>query len=506
MADDWGLAARPYVPPAINPLETLQGIEKYRILQNQNRISGLEAHQKQIDTNNLENFGNTGNPQSMRGSSPEAYQTTLSSKTTDENLKKDTISRTAAYIQGEKDERIKKELWKTYGNDWVKKGWIPAEVWDKHKDEPNDQVLGNLARGNISVPEYRQTSGEAEGAAARARAPYDFRETDPNRPVRAPAVQPGGPLANGQGPINVLTSPDPYGAGDQPPRSKNLTDTNAAIVPTPVPTSREAPPGSPAAAPGKNATATEDKNPYAKEVPDYQVGEAMPTGKGIVQAGKDPQFVQARTEGLKKYNEEYAPMATAASKSESSLGTMRTKLESGDATTSKLADVQNSAAGFLNAMGVPKEAIKGITGVDLSNQEVINKETVRMGMNYAKETNGMRQAAQTIQVELAANPSMLTSKDGNLKVIKIMEAGAKYDKEMVKAADAYMKKNNHLTGFETWWANTHPAAQFISKEAPWQPPSDISKMQNGITYEWKDGDRRFKGTYNAENGHMEPVN
>lgn len=479
---DYTLASRPYIPQAKDALETAQGLERYGILKSQHKISDLEAFQKEKDTQALIDYGNSRDAKSLEGASPELRSSTLSGDVTQEAMKKDVMSRTAAYIQGEKDPKIKKALWDTYGTDWVRKGWVSKEIWDKHKDTVNDDILGNLARGNMGVGEHRETTGQTAGARAAQEAPYQGREINPNVPYGYPAVRPGGP-AEGAPNTNALTPNAPYGgapsnAGPRPPGTVNLTDTKATVLP--------GVPGTPSAAPGTNIRAVDKTNPYSAEVPEVPVGRDMPTGKGIVNQGMDPLRATARTEGLKNFNETIAPMATAASKQESSLGTIRSEIESGRASTDKLAEVKNMVGGLLYAVTKDPAFVKNSTGLDMSSQEVVNKETVRMGMTYARETNGARQAVQALTIELAANPSMLTTQEGNLKVVKIMEAGAKYDKEMGKAAEAYMQKNDgHLTGFENWWAEKHPAAAFISKAVPYQVPGTVGDMRKGITYETK---------------------
>lgn len=499
MADpDYTLSSKVFVPKPIDPLETLQGIERYKILQNQEKITGLEAHQKGIDTRALADWKKTRDPMSLEGASPGLRTTVTEGDRGVDALKKETMSRDAHYLLNEKDPEIRKYLWQRKGDDYKRRGWITADTWDKIRDNPNDEALNNIIRGTTSVPEYRRTTGQEADADAAARSRYENREVDPTKPLITPAIRPGGALSGGS-PVGIIS-----GTGRTAPvGSVNLTDTQATVVPDPT----SPPIGSPAASgKGKIVTAKEDPNPYAKEVPDARVGQDTPTGPGVINQGMDPLRSTARTEGLKRYDTEIAPLATAASKTEASLGTMRAQLESGRGTTDSFTDVRNTLAGIMNAAGVPPETIRGVTGVNLADQEVMKKETVRMGMEYAKNTNGMRQAAQTIQVELAANPSMLTSEAGNLKVIKLMEAGAKYDKEMTKAADAWMKKNDgSLVGFENWWANKYPAAQFMSKVVPYvPPPGGKDKLQNGVTYEVPFKGGKFTGVWNTEAGKFEP--
>ena len=515
---DYTLASKVYQQP--NPLDTAKSFQQYNILSNEAKKTGLEAHQKEVDVNSLANYRNSRNAKDLEGASPELRSSTLSGDKTEMDIKKDTISRDAQYIAGEKDPVMKKKLWQLKGDSYVDKGWMPKEVWDLHRDNPSDAVLENLQRGNTSLPEWRDTTGQHAGADAAARAPYEGVQRDPTKPFEYPAAQPGGPLGNGSPVGRTLTNPQGAGAPisapgaaqpqPKPPGTVNLTDTNATVLPPKPGTVAPGVPGTPSAAPGTNAVPvnkTPTKLPYEDEVPEFKVGQDMPSGPGIVHPGIDPIRQEARATGLKQFNEDIQPKAAAASRNISNLGTMKAELDSGKVTTSSLAPIQETIAGYMNAFGMDPKTIKGATGVDLANQQTMEKSTVRQGLGYSKDTIGGREAYNSIQISLKANPSMMTSVDGNKQIVNSMIQGEKYDLERGKAAQAWMKKNDgSMTGFDNWWNKDHSPATFISKAIPYPvPQGGKSEMQNGVTYEFNFGGKKARGTYNAETGHLDPV-
>ena len=497
MADvDYTLASKVNPPPQIDPLKTLQGIEQYRSLQSENKTKGLEAHQKQIDTESLGRYGQSGSLKDLQGATPDLANTAAETQIKDMQLKSETLSRTAHRILGEPDPKEKTRLWDEALDHAVKKGWVPAKEAELHRGKPNDLLMEGIVRQNMGVAANRETLGTAAEAQAAARAKYEPREVDPTKPYEYPAVRPGGPLADGSpvGHFNSSNFNQRFGSTDQ-----NLTGhPNERVVSTTV---------TPAPADLTKA----DVNSYSKEVPEVKVGNTLPIGPGVVNQGMDPLFAKARNEGFDKYNKEYAPAASEASKAQATLGSLESEIRSGRVSTDRLAELKTSVAGFLYGMTKDASFVKNSTGVDLSSQELLNKDTTRMGLTFARQTEGAREAVQAIRIALAANPSMLTSETGNLKVIGVMKAAADYDKETSKAAHAYMQKNGgHLQGFEDWWADKHPASSFISKAVPYQIPSSPKDFKNGITYEFQTGIKNGKpvmgkGTYNADTHMMDPV-
>lgn len=501
---DYSLAAHPYIPPAQNPLETLKGIEQYRILQHENAKSELETQQKNIDFNKLNEYGSSGNSNDLKGASPELRTGALAGERSEEENKKDVMTRKAAEIYGEQDPKIKQYKWDRAKDDFVKRGWVDPETAKKYPT-PHDGVMENIIRGGLSVPDYRKTTGQETSSEEAARAPFQGREVNPAMPYEYPAVRPGGPLGAGAPPQTALGRGAPAGAptgtGPQPPRSANMTDTNATVLQP-----GQAPAGTPAAAgpPGtKNAAPVDKTNPYAAEVPEVKVGNDLPTGPGVVNQGIDPLRQAARMEGQKKFNEDVEPAATAAAKTRASLGTMKSELDKG-VKTDRLGEIKTTVAAGLYALTGDTDFVKKATGMTTANQEVFNKESTRMGLTFARQTEGAREAVQAIRIALGANPSLLNTEDGNRKIIGIMDQASKYDQERAKAAQAFMQKNDgHLTGFDTWFNQSHPPASFISKAVPYATViggRHIAKddLQPGVTYTYG-GDKgdQFKGTWDG---------
>ncbi len=507
---DYSLAAHPYVPPAANPLETLQGIERYRILQNQAKTTGLEAQQKQIDTDALKNYGDNGDTRALRGATPELRVGATAGNRGEEENKKDVMSRDANYIMGEKDPHLKQYLWDKKKADYVKKGWVDQATADKYPT-PHDGVLGNLARGNISVEQEGQMSGATAGNEAAARAPYQVEQTEPGRTVRYPAVGPGGPQEGAPAPRRSLipgVNPPAFSGAPSAPGGPAPAATPPAVQPPAGSPASKGPPGTVNAVP-VNKTPAANANPYAAEVPSVPVGHDMPTGRGIVQPGIDPVRTAAREEGLKKFNEDIEPTAAAAAHTRASLGTMKAELDKG-VTTDRLAELKTSVGAILYGLTKDADFAKKATGLTTANQEVFNKESTRMGLTFARQTEGAREAVAAIRIALGANPSLLNTEEGNRKIIGIMDQASKYDQERAKAAQAYMAKNDgHLTGFDTWFSQAHPPASFISKAVPYSTVVNgkhIAKddLQPGTTYTYggEKGDQ-FKGTWDGS--HFQPV-
>lgn len=495
---DYTLAAQIKGPVAKDPLEMALGLERYNLMRKENYAKEIDNRQKQIDFDALARYKQTRSPMDLEGATPDLRHTTLASDAQDQAIKKDVMSRDANYIQSETNPEIKKYLWQKKGEEYVRKGWVPKDVWDKHKDTPNDDILGNIIRGNMGVSEFRTTTGQAAGAEAAGRAPYDVREQNPMNPLIRPGVRPGGSVAAGSpvgNPFGGLPveGPAPSNTGPRPPGTVNLTDTNATVLP--------GVPGTPSAQPGRNIRAVDKTNPYASEVPEVKIGQDLPTGRGVVNQGIDPLRAKARTEGLDLYNKDIEPNAAAAAKTRAELGTMKAELDKG-VTTDRLAELKTSIAGFIYGVTKDPRMVNNLTGLDISNQEVFNKESTRMGLTFARQTEGAREAVAAIRIALGANPSLLNTEAGNRKIIAIMDQAAKYDQERSKAAQAYMQKNDgHLTGFDTWFSQTHSPAAFISKAVPYRvPPGGMAEMQPGVTYEWDNGTR--KGVWDGE--HFTP--
>lgn len=400
----------------------------------------------------------------------------------------------------------KAQRWDDYVDHFHDQGHINDSTWEYYKKSgPSDLVLHQAIASGTNPSEFGAISGQTAGNEARARAPYDYHPMEPNTPAGFPALLPGAPDLRGWG------GPASRGA------SPGTTGTAPPVGGSPgAPAPRAAVPGAPTANVDGTDTSVSDKsNPYYQSAPVQQVGRTLPKGPGIVNQGVDPAAVQAREEGLKE-NADISSTAQMATKTQGELGSMESELRSGKVDTNRLAEMKMSIAGYMNGMGMTPDQIKGTLGIDLPWTEVMNKDTTRMGLTFARQTEGAREAVQAIRIALGANPSILNTVAGNLKIIQIMDQGAKYDIERAKAAQGYMNKQQdatgtpHLVGFDNWFGQTNAPNRFISKAVPYQLPKlqngrvNEDNLKDGVTYEGLPG---YSGaaTYDAKNRHFNPI-
>lgn len=444
-------------------------------------IKALESVQKHRDTQKLKDFGENGNLTGLRGASPELGAVAATSEGRKNEVTGEERARTAHSIMNEPDPQRKLKMWQDAGDDWEKRGMIPPHInWKQIRDTPNDLILNNIIKGGMGVAANRETTGAAAAATAAGTAPFKPEVTQPGASVTYPAIAPGGPME---------------GAPPAPP-----IGSIAPIVPRSVPTQRILP-----AAKADEA----NTDPYYTGAPSFPVAPPVRTGPGVVDPGQHP-IAKVAAEKAMKTGDEIQSTAVAAQKTKASLNTMESELEGKKVGTNRLAELRLTVAGFIN--GVLQEpdgkTASAITGINLPWGEAFNKESTRMGLQYARQTEGAREAVQAIRIALAANPSILNTEAGNLKIIKVMKAAADYDIERSKAAAQYYKKQadttgtGHLENFDTWFANNHSPSQFISKAVPYQLPPDPSELKDRTTYEFKDGK---KGTYNAQTQQFDLV-
>lgn len=487
---DYSLAAQIKPPTAANPLETLIGLENFRRLQTENAIKGLELKQKGIDTQSLQNYGQSGNLLDMRGSTPELRESSSRTDKNDFELGAEHRARVAQELLAEKDPKEKLKKWQEAGDDWAKRGWVHRDEWQRIRNNPSDLVLNGVIRKSMGVAPYMGATGQTAAADAAGRAPYEGRPMPAAEPYGYPAVQPGGPLANGS-PVGTVPRP---GA--------------APMTPGPV----TPPPSSKAAADTYN-----QKDPYYNEAPSHPIGPPMPTGQGIVRQGTNPLAMSAAQEGLKQA-QTYSDQAGAAAKDQAELNSLRSELQSNKASTGMFTEVKMTVAGAIYGLTKDPDLAKNLTGISLPWNEVFAKDATRRGLTFARQTEGAREAVMAIQIALRANPGLLNTREGNLKMVDILEAGDKYDQEMSRGAQAYMMKQQdthgtpHLVGFQDHFITAHHPATFVSKAVPYQLPPDVGQLKDGVTYEYPTPakDKSGKpilgvGTYNAKTQHFDPV-
>jgi hypothetical protein len=105
-----------------------------------------------------------------------------------------------------------------------------------------------------------------------------------------------------------------------------------------------------------------------------------------------------------------------------------------------------------------------------------------------------------IKIALGANPSLSNTEEGNKKIIDLLDAGAQRDMDAQKYGDAYFGKNNHYVGFNGWFNQAHPAAEYTSKVVPYNAPRaadgsiDTSQLQPNVTYMGKAGPGIWTGS------------
>lgn len=394
------------------------------------------------------------------------------------DLRSEQIARAAnEVLQAPEGSQQRTDMWNQHVQDLHNKGYLNNIEYKQFYNNPSSLVLNQAIARGTKVSEQMGMTGVTQGLQAGRTAPYHETVTTPEQQISYPAMRPGGP-------------PIPTGPGQVPGNGSPMNITpGAAPTTAPMSPTRTAPStvGGGGAAPKANSSL-----PYYNEIPSNPVAPDVPKGPGVVQAGQHPLAVDAAKAGQKELQEDIAPNVKAAQATKASLGTMISELQSGRVQTSRLADIKMEVAGFINGVLGEKDGAtaKKVTGLDLPWSEALSKETTRMGLSYARQTEGAREAVQAIQIALRANPGMLNTVDGNLKIAKIMNAASDYDIDRGGAANSYYRKQQdttgagHLQGFEQWYNQDHSPAAFISKVVPYQMPGTQQDLKPGITYEW----------------------
>lgn len=472
------------------------------------------AVQRGRDVNKLNQFGKEGNLNTLRGASPDTYAGTAGGQRVHQEVHNEWLTKNAHEILKEKDPARKQQLWQDAGKEALKRGIITQEQWDGGMSNAPPRTIDSIADGLIrrgtDPTKYRASSGEAQGAAAAAEAPYKVIETDPTKSIQTPATRPGGPAA-GAVPIQPGTFADPTPMQNAPAPLQG-GGINPAI-----------PQGGPVSAPeagralmgGVTAPTPPPigdlSNPYYNRAPSMRVAPSSPSGPGIIDPGQHPSARLANEKALDIMEKDISPTVNASAKTKASLSTMEAELNSGKVSTNSLADLRMAIGGFINGVLNEPDAktASAIIGMKLPDAEVLQKETTRMGLLFARQTEGAREAVQAIRIALAANPSMLNTVDGNKKIIGIMKAASDYELERGKAAQAYYSKQQdttgtaHLTGFENWFNTEHAPSKFISKAVPYplEPSVKQGPLEDGVTYEWPKKDPKTGTTLKDREGN-----
>ena len=271
--------------------------------------------------------------------------------------------------------------------------------------------------------------------------------------------------------------------------SNLLAKPPAAAAPAPAQTPaapQVAPVAPPQTAPQASSS---DVKPFnggdpAKEVPSIKLPTGLlPAGPSTIVQGRDPITMKAgeeAVEGAQKQYGEVQDAAKAAKNNMADLNTLRTLIQNGQ-NTNALMPAKATLSAYLNAT-LGATAAKQITGVDPAQADVFNKDATRMGLTFARQTEGARESLQAIQIAVGANPSLANTKEGNQKIIDLMEAGAKHDLDQQSYENAFYQKNGHYVGAKEWFDQNHPPAEYTSKVMPYNLPTDPKTLQPNVTY------------------------
>lgn len=464
-------------------------------------------------------FGQSGNLEDVRGD-PESYEVSARGSKTDYDLKSEHLQRAAYDVLHEKDPVRKKQKWQMYGDYAAGKKWIDPQRWAQVRDQtPDNNLLQGIIRNSISVPTQMGVTGQAAGNEAAAVAPYKVEVTEPGKTVIQPGNLPGAPTY-GQPksvPGDYISSPPDY--GPRPIQTVPLQRQPGGppapagpVAPPPVPgrgsmvgtggesimPGQGAPPAAappvqvaqaPAVTPPAPAAKGNKEDKYFNEAPAVHVSPMTPEGDGVLIKGTHPLAVRSAELAHKVMEEDINPAASSASKSKSSLGIIENTLKSGKTGTSQIADFKLMLGGVLSVMVGPEQASKTV-GMDIKDTEAMKKEMVKNGLNYDRQTLGAREAVMAINIGLGANPQMMNTTPGNLKIIQLLKAGSDYDIERGKAAQAYFQKQQketgtgHLIGFDSWFNKEHSPASFTSKIIPYPIEEGMTKkdLVPNVTY------------------------
>lgn len=249
------------------------------------------------------------------------------------------------------------------------------------------------------------------------------------------------------------------------------------------------------------AKAHQESDPRFKEVPDVLLDNG-PKQPGTLVQGQNPTMLEAKKESVDKYNKEIMPQGNAAHAQRAELGTIRSQLQSGKISPGILSKLKETVAQFIyEGSNHNLKLAHDLTGIDPSVSEVMNKSSTRLGFDMAR-TQGAREAVQVIQFALSANPNMLNTKEGALRLTDLLDKTAEWHEDKQDYAGKYLMKNQHLVGLDSWFNRAHPIQTYTSQAVPYQIPASHDKLQDGVTYEDKKGD---KWKWSGKDNHFAPV-
>lgn len=249
------------------------------------------------------------------------------------------------------------------------------------------------------------------------------------------------------------------------------------------------------------AKADQESDPRFKEVPNVPLDNG-PKQPGTLVQGQNPALMKAKEESIAHYNKEIVPAGNAAAQQRAELGTIRSQLQSGKISTGITAKLRETVSQFIyEGSGHNLKLAHDLTGINPETSDIMNKSSTRLGFDMAR-TQGAREAVQVIQFALSANPNMLNTKEGALKLTDLLDKTAEWNVDRQDYAGKYLMKNRHLVDFDAWHNGAHPVQQYTSQAVPYQIPASHDKLQDGVTYEDKKGD---KWKWSGKDNHFAPV-
>jgi hypothetical protein len=372
------------------------------------------------------------------------------------------------------------DTWNAGVDMMAKSGQYSKEETDALRNQPNSVKAAQMRAASTAAKDFMAASGETSAAQTRDLTPQASVYTPPG--VRTPS-------------------------GVVPP----AVPAQPTLAPTP---------NQPAAG-TQSGQSTIENDPRYKEIPNVNVDQAGATPQpGIVHQGANPQILEAKTASIEHYNKDIVPTVQASQKQQSELGALRSQFQSGKITPGKTAELRATIAGYLyEATGHNLELTRQLTGIDPSAADVANKTSTRLGFDMSRE-QGAREAVQVIQFAMSANPNMLNTKEGALKLIGLLDNAAQWNLDRADYAGKYLLKNGHLIGFDQWHQQNHPLDEQTSKAVPYQVPpgSKPTDMKDKATYEFPQRDAAGKtvldkngqpvmqqGVWDANAQHFMPV-
>lgn len=348
------------------------------------------------------------------------------------NFNQDQVARTAWNAKNS-------QQWDEGINNLIKQGVLNPDIGNQFIGKFSPQLREQVIDHAMNMRDILETHGIPQGAAAAAIVPSQIK-VEQARPI---AVSPN----------EGVIIPNSGGSG-------------ASSSSSPAPSGVTQPP---------NASSAPQGGKFFNEIPVAPLSSQGPQKSGTVIAPKSISQVgaeQAAVERAKQIDEQAAAATTARGQ----LATLNASLDSGF-TTNASAPARAVASAWANAL-LGHDAATAITGIDPVKADVFNKDATRMGLEYARSTEGSRESMMAIRTALGANPQMAATTQGNKAIINIMDQTARWQQDQQQAKDDYFLRNQHYVGFGSWWNNAHPVSEYISKALPFPLPVANGKVNS----------------------------